>query len=205
MSNMKDDVSRIVESIGGAENIQSATHCVTRLRLILKDQSKVNVEALDNIDLVKGNFLAGGQFQIVIGTNVGKVYDEFIKQTNAKEVSRNDMKEEIVAKQNPLQRLVRLLGDIFIPIIPAIVASGLLMGLNNVNIDPKQMAHIEAIILSMTMEERRNPDILKASRKRRIASGSGRSVEEVNKLLKQFDQMKIMVKRMQNGNFKMPF
>ena len=60
MSNMKDDVSRIVESIGGAENIQSATHCVTRLRLILKDQSKVNVEALDNIDLVKGNFLAGG-------------------------------------------------------------------------------------------------------------------------------------------------
>ena len=95
---MKDDVSRIVESIGGAENIQSATHCVTRIRLILKDQSKVNVEALDNIDLVKGNFLAGGQFQIVIGTNVGKVYDEFIKQTNAKEVSRNDMKEEIVRK-----------------------------------------------------------------------------------------------------------
>ena len=136
MSNMKDDVSRIVESIGGAENIQSATHCVTRLRLILKDQSKVNVEALDNIDLVKGNFLAGGQFQIVIGTNVGKVYDEFIKQTNAKEVSRNDMKEEIVAKQNPLQRLVRLLGDIFIPIIPAIVASGLLMGLNNVMGNP---------------------------------------------------------------------
>ena len=133
---MKDDVSRIVESIGGAENIQSATHCVTRLRLILKDQSKVNVEALDNIDLVKGNFLAGGQFQIVIGTNVGKVYDEFIKQTNAKEVSRNDMKEEIVAKQNPLQRLVRLLGDIFIPIIPAIVASGLLMGLNNVMGNP---------------------------------------------------------------------
>ena len=79
------------------------------------------------------------------------------------------------------------------------------MGLNNVNIDPKQMAHIEAIILSMTLEERRNPDILKASRKRRIASGSGRSVEEVNKLLKQFDQMKVMVKWMQSGNFKMPF
>ncbi len=79
------------------------------------------------------------------------------------------------------------------------------MGLNNVNIDPKQMAHIEAIILSMTPKERRNPDILKASRKRRIAAGSGRSVEEVNRLLKQFEQMKIMMKRFKDGNFKMPF
>lgn len=79
------------------------------------------------------------------------------------------------------------------------------MGLNNVNIDPKQMAHIEAIILSMTPKERRNPDILKASRKRRIAAGSGRSVEEVNRLLKQFEQMKTMMKQFKNGNFKMPF
>ena len=98
-----------------------------------------------------------------------------------------------VKKLGPLENLIKL------------IPGAKKMGLNNVNIDPKQMAHIEAIILSMTLEERRNPDILKASRKRRIASGSGRSVEEVNKLLKQFDQMKIMVKRMQNGNFKMPF
>ncbi len=79
------------------------------------------------------------------------------------------------------------------------------MGLNNVNIDPKQMAHVEAIILSMTPKERKNPDILKASRKKRIAEGSGRSVEEVNRLLKQFEQMKVMMKRLKNGNFKMPF
>lgn len=79
------------------------------------------------------------------------------------------------------------------------------MGLNNVNIDPKQMAHIEAIILSMTPKERRNPDILKASRKRRIASGCGQSVEDVNRLLKQFEQMKTMMKQMKNGNLKMPF
>lgn len=98
-----------------------------------------------------------------------------------------------VKKLGPLENLIKL------------IPGAKKMGLNNVNIDPKQMAHIEAIILSMTMEERRNPDILKASRKRRIASGSGRSVEEVNKLLKQFEQMKIMVKRMQSGNFKMPF
>ena len=79
------------------------------------------------------------------------------------------------------------------------------MGLNNVKVDPKDMAHIEAIILSMTPQERRHPEILKASRKIRIAKGSGRSVEEVNRLLKQFDQMKVMMKKLQNGNLKMPF
>ena len=79
------------------------------------------------------------------------------------------------------------------------------MGLNNVKIDPKDMAHIEAIVLSMTPKERRNPDIIKASRKTRIAKGSGRSVQEVNKLLQQFDQMKKMMKQMTNGNFKLPF
>ena len=79
------------------------------------------------------------------------------------------------------------------------------MGLNNVKVDPKQMAHIEAIVLSMTPKERRNPDIIKASRKTRIAKGSGTSVQEVNKLLQQFDQMKKMMKQMTNGNMKLPF
>ncbi len=79
------------------------------------------------------------------------------------------------------------------------------MGLNNINIDPKDMAHIEAIVLSMTPYERRHPEVLKASRKIRIAKGSGRSVEEVNRLLKQFEMMKDMMKKMSSGNFKMPF
>ena len=79
------------------------------------------------------------------------------------------------------------------------------MGLNNVKIDPKQMAHIEAIVLSMTPKERRNPDIIKASRKTRIAKGSGTSVQEVNKLLQQFEQMKKMMKQFSNGNLKLPF
>ena len=79
------------------------------------------------------------------------------------------------------------------------------MGLNNVNINPKDMANIEAIILSMTPKERKNPDIIKASRKQRIAKGSGRSVEEVNRLLNQFEDMKKMMKMMSSGNFKMPF
>ena len=79
------------------------------------------------------------------------------------------------------------------------------MGLNNINIDPKDMAHVEAIVLSMTPYERRHPEVLKASRKIRIAKGSGRSVEEVNRPLKQFEMMKDMMKKMSSGNFKMPF
>ena len=79
------------------------------------------------------------------------------------------------------------------------------MGLTNIKVDPKQMAHIEAIVLSMTPKERRNPSIIKASRKTRIAKGSGSSVQEVNQLLQQFDQMKKMMKQVSNGNFKLPF
>ncbi len=107
--------------------------------------------------------------------------EDFLKQLNQ------------IKKLGPLENLIKL------------IPGAKKMGLNNVNIDPKQMAHVEAIILSMTVLERRNPDILKASRKRRIAAGSGRSVEEVNRLLKQFEQMKEMIKRMKNGDFKMPF
>ena len=98
-----------------------------------------------------------------------------------------------VKKLGPLENLIKLLPG----------ASK--MGLNNIQIDPKQLAHIEAIILSMTPKGRRNPDIIKASRKTRIAKGSGRSVQEVNKLLEQFEQMKKMMKQMANGNMKMPF
>ena len=79
------------------------------------------------------------------------------------------------------------------------------MGLTDVKINPKDLARVEAIVLSMTPKERRNPDIIKASRKSRIAKGSGTSVQEVNKLLMQFEQMKKMMKNMKNGNMKMPF
>ena len=98
-----------------------------------------------------------------------------------------------IKKLGPLENLIKL------------IPGAKKMGLNNVNIDPKQMKHIEAIILSMTKEERQNPNILKASRKQRIANGSGRTVTEVNALLNQFEQMKQMMKMVSNGNFKMPF
>lgn len=98
-----------------------------------------------------------------------------------------------IKKLGPLENLIKL------------IPGAKKMGLNNVNIDSKQMKHIEAIILSMTKEERQNPNILKASRKQRIAKGSGRTVTEVNALLNQFEQMKQMMKMVSNGNFKMPF
>lgn len=98
-----------------------------------------------------------------------------------------------IKKLGPLENLIKL------------IPGAKKMGLNNVNIDPKQMKHIEAIILSMTKEERQSPNILKASRKQRIAKGSGRTVTEVNALLNQFEQMKQMMKMVSNGNFKMPF
>ena len=98
-----------------------------------------------------------------------------------------------VKKLGPLENLIKL------------IPGAKKMGLSDVKIDPKQMAHIEAIILSMTPKERRNPDIIKASRKTRIAAGSGTSVQEVNKLLQQFDQMKKMMKQVTNGNMKLPF
>lgn len=98
-----------------------------------------------------------------------------------------------IKKLGPLENLVKLLPG------------AKKMGLNNVKIDPKKMAHTEAIVLSMTKEERQNPSILKASRKQRIAKGSGTTVTEVNQLLNQFEEMKKMMKMMENGNFKLPF
>ena len=103
----------------------------------------------------------------------------------------NNLKQ--IKKLGPLEKIIGMLPQ------------ARKMGLNNVSINPKDMAHIEAIILSMTPYEREHPEILKASRKQRIAKGSGRSVEEINRLLKQFEQMKVMMKQLSNGNMKMPF
>jgi len=98
-----------------------------------------------------------------------------------------------IKKMGPLENLIKL------------IPGGRKMGLSNINVNPKDMAHIEAIILSMTPDERRNPEIIKHSRKQRISKGCGRSVEEINRLLTQFEQMKKMMKQMSSGNFKMPF
>lgn len=120
----------IYEQIGGKENLISAAHCATRLRLVISDNNKADKEKVENIDGVKGVFFAQGQMQIILGTGVvNKVYDEFIQIADISESSKEELKQVAASKANPLQRLIKTLGDIFVPIIPAIVASGFLMGI----------------------------------------------------------------------------
>lgn len=123
----------ILRLIGGKENVISAAHCATRLRLVLKNEKLADVDGILNTELVKGQFATGGQFQIIIGSGtVDEVYKYFIQYAELQESSKKEVKQAADQKMNPLQRLVKMLADVFVPIIPALVASGLLMGLNNV-------------------------------------------------------------------------
>ena len=133
-----------------------------------------------------------------IVSKVEDVIDEDVAKEQAKKMKKgtydlNDFLSNLkqIKKLGPLENILKMLPQ------------ARKMGLNNISIDPKDLAHVEAILQSMTPEERRKPEILKSSRKQRIAKGSGRSVEEVNRLLKQFEMMKDMMKKMSSGN--MPF
>ncbi|HDX8441795.1 sucrose-specific PTS transporter subunit IIBC [Aeromonas hydrophila] len=120
----------LVPLLGGRENIVSAAHCATRLRLVLADDSKVNKAAIDKLEGVKGCFSNAGQIQVIFGTGlVNKVYAEFVALTGTGTASKAELTDMATAKLNVAQRLARTLSNIFVPIIPAIVASGLLMGL----------------------------------------------------------------------------
>ena len=139
-----------------------------------------------------------GDIMSMIEKAEGIMDDEAIESAKRLEKGKFDLEDFLVQfkqikKLGPLENIIKMLPG------------AKKMGLNNIQINPKDMAHIEAIILSMTPYERRHPECLKASRKIRIAKGCARSVEEVNKLLKQFEQMKVMMKQIKNGNFKMPF
>ncbi|SDJ33508.1 PTS system trehalose-specific EIIBC component [Salimicrobium halophilum] len=128
----RKEAEQILEALGGKENVNAATHCVTRLRLALNDEGIVDQERLDNLDAVKGSFSANNQFQVVIGQGtVDKVYNEFIELAGIGEATKEEVKEQTEDKMNPLQRGVKTLADIFIPILPAIITAGLLLGLNN--------------------------------------------------------------------------
>lgn len=131
------DYKKVAEEISkalGENNVQAAAHCATRLRLVLKDSAKVDQKALDDNESVKGTFEANDQFQIIIGAgDVNNVYDEFVKITGVKEASTDDLKAVASHKKNnPVMAFIKVLSDIFVPIVPALVAGGLLMALNNV-------------------------------------------------------------------------
>ena len=120
----------IFDAVGGRSNLVSAAHCATRLRLVTVDNSKIDMKKLENIDGVKGVFSNNGQLQLIIGTGtVNKVYDEFLKVSGMTAATKEEVKAAAVAKQPVFKRMIKALGDVFVPILPAIVASGLMMGL----------------------------------------------------------------------------
>lgn len=126
----RKSAQEVLDNIGGAGNVISAAHCATRLRLVIADNAKVDKEALENIDGAKGVFEAQGQLQIIFGTGtVNKVYDEFIALSGVEAATKAEVKEAAAQQQNIFMRAIKVLGDVFVPIIPAIVASGLLLGI----------------------------------------------------------------------------
>lgn len=134
---VQNEAKLIIQYIGSTKNIITLTHCVTRLRFVLKDEQLVDTKQLEALDCVKGLFSANGQFQIVIGPLVNQYFQAIIDQTGLQEASKQEVKD--VASQlklNPFQRAIKVLGDVFVPILPAIVAAGLLMGLNNLLTNP---------------------------------------------------------------------
>ena len=120
----------ITANIGGGSNVISAAHCATRLRLVIADNSKVNKAALENVDGVKGMFESNGQLQLIIGTGtVNKVYEEFLSVAGVSAASKDDVKKAAASKMPLWKKILKTPGDVFVPILPAIVASGLMMGL----------------------------------------------------------------------------
>lgn len=151
----------ILQYVGGGKNIVSAAHCATRLRLVIADNEKADKTALENISGVKGVFEASGQLQIILGTGtVNKVFEQFIAAAGITASSKAEAKEAAVKKQNWFMRAIKVLGDIFVPIIPAIVASGFLMGIMNsldfmnsngfINIDTTGSLYVFANLFSNT-------------------------------------------------------
>lgn len=128
--NYNQTAKEILKAVGEKENIVSAAHCATRLRLVIADNGKADKKRLENVEGVKGVFEASGQLQIILGTGVvNKVYAELMQIAGLAESSKEEVKQAAASKANPFMRLIKTLGDVFVPIIPAIVASGLLMGL----------------------------------------------------------------------------
>ena len=126
--NNQDIAKKVIEALGGRENVNSVAHCATRLRVMVKDEGKINKEVIENLDKVQGAFFNSGQYQIIFGTGtVNKMYDEVVA-LGLPTSSKEDMKAEAAKQGNWFQRAIRTFGDVFVPIIPVIVATGLFMG-----------------------------------------------------------------------------
>ena len=123
----------LTELVGGKENIQGVAHCATRFRIVLKNNESANLKEIENVDLVKGVFVAGDQLQIIFGAGlVNDIYEVFTEKTNMKNMSLSDLKTEANKKMNPIQRIIKALSDVFIEIMPGILAAALLTGISGV-------------------------------------------------------------------------
>ena len=128
----KQDVARLIELVGGKENIASVSHCLTRLRFVLNDTELANKAELEKLKLVKGYFTNAGQFQVVIGTEVDEVYALLIEQTGKDSSSKDEAKLAARQNMNFLERGISHLAEIFVPLLPAIITGGLILGFRNV-------------------------------------------------------------------------
>ena len=136
----------VLENIGGSENIQGAAHCATRLRIVLKDLSLAKTDKLENIDLVKGCFITGSQLQLIFGAGtVNEVYKVFAKEAKLENMSLSDVKDIANNKENPLQKVIKALSDVFVEIIPAILAAAILLGVTGF------LANFEAVKTNQTL------------------------------------------------------
>ncbi|MFM1533924.1 PTS system trehalose-specific EIIBC component [Helcococcus ovis] len=132
MGKYSEDSKKLLEYIGGKENIKSVSHCVTRMRFVLIDESKADVSKIEELKSVKGSFTQAGQFQVIIGNEVDLFYNDFTKVSGVEGVTKEQVKADAKSNQSFLQRLMTNLAEIFAPIIPAIVVGGLILGFRNI-------------------------------------------------------------------------
>ena len=132
-----DDSRALLEYVGGKDNIGAVTHCVTRMRFVLKDTSLANKDKIESLKSVKGTFVQAGQFQVIIGNTVGEFYNDFIKVSGVEGTNKDDVKDAAKSNMTFIQRLMANLAEIFSPLIPAIIVGGLILGFRNLIGDVK--------------------------------------------------------------------
>ena len=132
MGKYENDVKRLLDLVGGKENIQAVSHCMTRMRFVLVDPKKADEKAIEELPSVKGTFTQAGQYQVIIGNDVSVFYNEFTAYAGIEGVSKDAVKAAAKTNQNPLQKIMGTLGEIFAPLIPALICGGLVLGFRNV-------------------------------------------------------------------------
>jgi len=135
----KNDVKKLIEFVGGKENVAALSHCVTRMRFVLNDVEKAKIEEIEALKSVKGTFTSGGQFQVIIGPGVKDFYNEFIDQTGVASMNKDEAKKVAKQNMNVLERTISHLAEIFVPLLPAIIVGGLILGFRNIIGDIKLM------------------------------------------------------------------